>query len=90
MYQAKVDAINKLEPSMQSLSDDQLRDKTKELQQRIAGGASLDDVLVEAFAVSAALSPACHQKSLLLTAYFAGYRLYSVICICMQGEGIRL
>ncbi len=60
MYQAKVDAINKLEPSMQSLSDDQLRDKTKELQQRIAGGASLDDVLVEAFAVSATLSALWH------------------------------
>lgn len=56
LYQAKVDAINRLEPSMQALSDDQLRDKTKELQQRIAGGASLDDVLAEAFAVSVRMS----------------------------------
>lgn len=51
LYQAKVDAINKLEPSMQALSDEQLRGKTKELQDRVARGTSLDDVLVEAFAV---------------------------------------
>lgn len=46
-----MDAINKLEPSMQALSDEQLRGKTKELQERVARGTSLDDVLVEAFAV---------------------------------------
>ena len=60
LYQAKVDAINKLEPSIQALSDDQLHAKTGELQQRIAGGASLDDVLVEAFAV-------CSRPALLCT-----------------------
>lgn len=50
-YQDRVAAITALEPSMQGLSDDQLRAKTEELKARIAGGASLDDVLVEAFAV---------------------------------------
>ncbi|CAL8466787.1 g6323 [Coccomyxa elongata] len=50
-YQAKVDAINALEPSMQALSDEQLRAKTKELQDKYQDGKSLDDLLVEAFAV---------------------------------------
>ncbi len=50
-YQSKVDAINALEPSMQALSDEQLRDKTKELQNKCQDGKTLDDLLVEAFAV---------------------------------------
>jgi preprotein translocase subunit SecA len=43
--------INALEPSIQSLTDDQLRGKTAEFRQRVANGESLDDVLPEAFAV---------------------------------------
>lgn len=50
-YADRVAAVNKLEPAMQELSDDDLRAKTKELKARVAGGASLDDVLPEAFAV---------------------------------------
>ncbi len=80
-----MDAINKLEPSMQSLSDDQLRDKTKELQQRIAGGASLDDVLVEAFAVSAMLSPSTRVNSP-APLHCTTYMLYFITSICVQGK----
>jgi preprotein translocase subunit SecA len=43
--------INALEPTIQPLSDDQLRAKTVEFRQRIADGASVDDLLPEAFAV---------------------------------------
>jgi preprotein translocase subunit SecA len=46
-----VAAIGALEPQMQALSDDALRDKTAELKARLAQGATLDDLLVEAFAV---------------------------------------
>ncbi len=46
-----VEAINALEPQMQALSDDELRAKTPYFQERLANGASLDDLLVEAFAV---------------------------------------
>ncbi|MDR2872400.1 MAG: preprotein translocase subunit SecA [Xanthomonadaceae bacterium] len=46
-----VGKINALEPEMQKLSDEQLKAKTPEFQQRIAGGESLDKVLPEAFAV---------------------------------------
>ena len=46
-----VAAINDLEPKLQALSDADLAAKTQEFKQRIANGASLDDLLVEAFAV---------------------------------------
>lgn len=36
---------------MQSLTDEQLREKTGEFKERIAKGESLDDILPEAFAV---------------------------------------
>ena len=63
-----MDAINALEPSMQALSDEQLRGKTRELQQKIAGGASLDNTLAEAFAVSHLLEPTAVCHGLLDTA----------------------
>jgi len=46
-----VAAINQLEPELQKLSDAELAAKTPEFRQRLANGASLDDILVEAFAV---------------------------------------
>jgi len=44
-------AISELEPQIQSLSDDQLRAKTAEFKEKLEQGASLDDILIEAFAV---------------------------------------
>ncbi|PQO28177.1 preprotein translocase subunit SecA [Blastopirellula marina] len=49
--QATVDAINELEPKYEALSDDELRDQTRLFKQRLASGETLDDILVEAFAV---------------------------------------
>ena len=46
-----VDKINALEPELQKLSDEQIKAKTTELKAAVSGGKSLDDVLVEAFAV---------------------------------------
>src|SRR5690349_1659 len=46
-----VAAINDLEPAMQKLSDIDLAAKTIEFKERLAQGASLDDLLIEAFAV---------------------------------------
>jgi preprotein translocase subunit SecA len=46
-----VEAINALEPSIQSLSDTALKDKTVEFRKRVADGASIEDLLPEAFAV---------------------------------------
>lgn len=50
-YRRKCDAINKLEPTMQALSDDELKAKTQEFRDRIAQGATIEDLLPEAFAV---------------------------------------
>ncbi|VVE89695.1 preprotein translocase subunit SecA [Pandoraea bronchicola] len=50
-YQKTVTAINALEPQIAELSDEQLRGKTEEFKQRIAQGATVDSLLVEAFAV---------------------------------------
>jgi len=49
--QPKVDAIAALEPTMQALTDAELRGKTDEFRRRLAAGETLDDILVEAFAV---------------------------------------
>ncbi len=46
-----VEHINSLEPAMQAKSEDELRAMTAEFRQRIDQGASLDDLLPEAFAV---------------------------------------
>jgi preprotein translocase subunit SecA len=48
---ARVEAINALEPSMQAFSDAQLKEQTAKFRERLARGETLDDILVEAFAV---------------------------------------
>ncbi len=45
-----VDRIEALRPDMMDLSDEQLREKTKEYKERFKKGETLDDLLVEAFA----------------------------------------
>jgi preprotein translocase subunit SecA len=50
-FSGKVAQINALEASFTGLSDEQLQAKTPELKAKVAAGASLDDVLPEAFAV---------------------------------------
>jgi preprotein translocase subunit SecA len=49
--QPSVAAINDFEPAVQKLSDAKLRAKTDDFKQKLAQGATLDDILVEAFAV---------------------------------------
>ncbi|NBS34569.1 MAG: preprotein translocase subunit SecA [Methylocystaceae bacterium] len=49
-YAPKVKAINALEPQLEALSDDQLRERTEFFRNEIAAGKSLDDLLVPAFA----------------------------------------
>src|SRR5512141_2540210 len=46
-----VEAINSLEPQIRSLSDQELAHKTVEFREKLAQGATLDDLLIEAFAV---------------------------------------
>lgn len=50
-YKNDIVEINLLEEEIQALSDEQLTGKTAEFKQRLENGASLDDILPEAFAV---------------------------------------
>lgn len=50
-FKKVVDKINALEPQIKALSDEQLKAKTDEFRKRLTEGATLDDLLVEAFAV---------------------------------------
>ena len=51
LIDSTISQIESLRPKMQALSDEELRDKTKEFKQRLSKGATLDDLLPEAFAV---------------------------------------
>ncbi len=46
-----ISAIGDLEPQIEQLSDTELAQKTQEFKQRLANGETLDDILIEAFAV---------------------------------------
>ncbi len=48
---SEIAKINLLEPEIQKIPDDQLRDKTQEFKERLKKGETLDDLLYEAFAV---------------------------------------
>jgi preprotein translocase subunit SecA len=50
-YNKTVAQINALEPTLEKLSDDELKAKTPEFKARLEKGATLDDILPEAFAV---------------------------------------
>ena len=45
-----IDKIEKLRPTMQAMSDDELKDQTRKFKERLAAGETLDDILPEAFA----------------------------------------
>nr|WP_315101143.1 preprotein translocase subunit SecA [uncultured Catonella sp.] len=46
-----VDKIEELSPTMEALSDEELKAKTTEFKERLAKGETLDDLLIEAYAV---------------------------------------
>ncbi|MEY3871686.1 MAG: hypothetical protein RLZZ296_681 [Pseudomonadota bacterium] len=50
-YRKTVERINALEGQFEQLTDEQLRSKTQEFKDRVAAGETLDDLMVEAFAV---------------------------------------
>jgi len=47
-----VDQIEALDEQMQALSDEDLKNKTAEFKKRLSNGETLDDIMVEAFAVA--------------------------------------
>ena len=51
VLQQRVEAVSALEPEIEKLSDSELREKTDEFRERLAGGETIDNLLPEAFAV---------------------------------------
>src|SRR6478752_5979274 len=50
-YQKRAEAINRFEPEMEALSDEEIRSEADSLRERARDGTSLDDLLPEAFAL---------------------------------------
>ncbi|WP_040255933.1 preprotein translocase subunit SecA [Rickettsia hoogstraalii] len=48
---AEITKINSLEPAIQKLSDEELKNKTVEFKEKLKNGTTLDDIVYEAFAV---------------------------------------
>ena len=51
-FEKIADKIDELDESMQALSDKELKEKTKEFKERLQDGETVDDLVVEAFAVA--------------------------------------
>ena len=49
--ETKIEAINSLEPRYEAMTDAELRAQTDELKHRLSAGETLDDLLIESFAV---------------------------------------
>src|SRR5271157_1507666 len=45
-----VSAINEIEPELEAMSDEELRERTQRFKQQLADGTELDDILIDAFA----------------------------------------
>ena len=78
--QPLADAVMALESQMRGLTDEQLQAKTPEFRARLTSGATLDDILVEAFAVVREAS----TRVLGLTPY----RVQVLGGICLHGGNI--
>ena len=51
-YQKRVESINRIEPEMEVLDDDELREEADSLRERAANGEKLDELLPECFALT--------------------------------------
>jgi preprotein translocase subunit SecA len=89
--QARVARINALEPEIETLSDADLRAKTDEFRARLADGASLDEILDEAFACVREVSRRTVQMRLFDVQLIGGMVLHSgQIAEMKTGEGKTL
>ena len=52
VYERRVESINRIEPEMELLDDDEILAEAERLRERARGGESLDDLLPEAFALT--------------------------------------
>src|SRR5204863_7475793 len=89
--QPVVAEINSLEARVSGLSDSELQAKTPDFKQRIANGASLDDILPEAFAVAREASKRILNMRHFDVQLIGGYALHQgMIAEMKTGEGKTL
>src|SRR5436189_5581981 len=89
--QPVVAEINSLEARVSGLSDSELQAKTPDFKQRIANGASLDDILPEAFAVAREASKRVLNMRHFDVQLIGGYALHQgKIAEMKTGEGKTL
>jgi preprotein translocase subunit SecA len=87
----QVEQINALEPQIEALSDQALRDQTQVLRQRLAEGASLEDLLPEAFATVREAGKRVHRMRHFDTQLIGGMVLHEGrIAEMRTGEGKTL
>ena len=90
-YTRNVRAINALEPEIAALDDAALQAKTAEFKERLANGASLDSLLVEAFAVVREAGKRVHNMRHFDVQLIGGMVLYEgKIAEMKTGEGKTL
>ncbi|MDD5152689.1 MAG: preprotein translocase subunit SecA [Candidatus Pacebacteria bacterium] len=90
-YKPIVAKINNLEPQIKALSDDALKGKTAEFKERLSKGASLDDILPEAFAVVREASSRTLGQRHYDVQLMGGLALHEgIIAEMMTGEGKTL
>ncbi|MBF0196751.1 MAG: preprotein translocase subunit SecA [Planctomycetes bacterium] len=86
-----IEQINSFEPSMQALSDEELKGKTESLKAQLDGGKSLEDILPEAFAVVRETSVRVLGMRHYDVQMIGGILLHrGTICEMMTGEGKTL
>ncbi len=86
-----VDQVNALEPTIQTLTDQGLKDKTKEFKDRLEKGEKLDDFLPEAFAVAREASKRNLKQRQYDVQIIGGYVLHKgQIAEMKTGEGKTL
>ncbi len=86
-----VDKINALEPELKKLSDEELQAKTPEFKERLSKGETVDDLMVEAFAVCREAAWRVLGMRHYDVQLVVGYVLHSGACAEMRtGEGKTL
>ncbi len=82
------DKIDALDAEMQAKTDEELRDCTRQFKERLANGETLDDILVEAFAVEREASWRVLNKKPYYVQLIGGIILHQGRCAEMRtGEG---
>lgn len=90
-FTAIADAIDSLDEDMQKLTDDELKEYTNKFKERLEKGETLEDILVEAFAVAREAASRCLGMKPFYCQLLGGLAIhYGNIAEMKTGEGKTL